>query len=74
MHMSQILHANNIKQINNIKQKEVDEITRLNNTLNQSEDILREKIYLKYQELDNLKKQFDNIFETYNQIVLSCHK
>lgn len=56
---------------NNIKQQELDDLKKLNMSLNVEEDTLREKILFKYQELEKLKNQFDAILQSYIHIMNS---
>ena len=45
------------------------EIKSLDMSLNAAEDVLRDKILLRYQELNTLNKEYTNIMETYSQII-----
>ena len=60
-----------LSSINESKQRSIDEIKNISRSLDQAEDALREKIILRYQELDTLKREFNNIIETYNNIIRS---
>ena len=57
--------------INESKQKELDEFKNIHNALNKAEDALREKIILRYQELEMLSRDYNNIIETYSHIIRS---
>ncbi len=57
--------------INQSKQKELDEIKSICQSLDKTEDLIIEKIILRYQELEKLKKEYINMTETYNNIVNS---
>lgn len=52
----------------------LDEIKNISKSLNNTEDILREKIQLRYQELDILNKEYTSILETYSQIIRVCNQ
>jgi len=61
----------NMSMISDKNQNVLYEIKEADTTLNAAEDILRDKIQLKYQQLDNLNREFTNIMETYSQIIRS---
>jgi len=61
----------NMSMVSDKNQNVLYEIKEADATLNAAEDILRDKIQLKYQQLDNLNKEFTNIMETYSQIIRS---
>jgi hypothetical protein len=63
-----------LSSINESKQKSIDDIKNISKTLDRAEDTLREKIILRYQELDTLKREFNNIIETYSNIIRSSVK
>jgi hypothetical protein len=60
--------------INEGNHKELDELKNMCISLDKAEDDLREKIVLKYQELEKLKHAFNNIIETYSHIIRSSVK
>lgn len=53
----------------NKNQEALYEIKSLNVSLNSAEDVLRDKIQLRYQELTTLNKEYTSIMETYSQII-----
>lgn len=53
----------------NKNQEALYEIKSLNLSLNSAEDLLREKIKLRYQELTTLNKEYTCIMDTYTQII-----
>jgi predicted lipase len=57
--------------INDVKAQQVllDETKTMHNTINNTEDIIRKKISLREKEIEALKKDFNNILETYNHII-----
>lgn len=64
-----------LSSVNLSKQSSLDEIRSINNALNKAEDLLREKITLRYHELDSLKCEYSNIIETYGSIIrFSVHQ
>ena len=60
--------------INDRKQKSIDEIKSTCASINKAEDVLREKIISRKEELMILQKDFTSIIETYNQIIKSSHR
>ena len=60
-----------LNKINETKQKTLDEIKNICQSLDKAEDALREKIQLRQTELLALNKDFNNIIETYNHIISS---
>lgn len=60
--------------INESKQKALDDIKSICVSLNRAEDALHEKIKLRYQELESLNRDYNNIIETYSHIVRSSIK
>ena len=50
-------------------QKSLDDLKSVHASLNWAEDVLREKIQLRYSELENLNRDFANIMDTYAQII-----
>lgn len=63
-----------LSSINESKQKSINEIKNISKSLDRAEDVLREKIILRYHELDTLNREFNNIIETYGNIVRSSVK
>lgn len=59
----------NLSTNNNKNQAALYEIKNLNLSLNTSEDLIKEKIRLRYQELDTLNKEYTSIMEIYAQII-----
>ncbi|VBB18371.1 hypothetical protein YASMINEVIRUS_834 [Yasminevirus sp. GU-2018] len=50
-------------------QKALDDLKSVHASLNWAEDVLREKIRLRYSELETLNRDFANIMDTYAQII-----
>lgn len=59
---------------NQDKQKVISNIKSTCNTLDKAEDILREKISLRKHELSTLKRDFNNMIETYTHIIRASVK
>lgn len=57
--------------INESKQKMIDELKSICASIDKTEVLLHEKIKYGYEELDELKKEFCNMIETYNHIIKS---
>jgi hypothetical protein len=55
----------------NTQQLLLDETKTMHNTINNTEDIIRKKISLREKEIQALKKDFNNIIETYNHVIRS---
>lgn len=55
--------------INASKQKMIDELRNISVSIDKTEDSLHEKIKHRYEELEELKKEFTNVIETYNHII-----
>ena len=55
--------------INNHLQQNLNEIKTSLKSLNNTEDILLEKIKMKYQDLRVLNREYTNIVDTYTQII-----
>lgn len=58
-----------LNNINQDKQNVLDEIKSTNIALNKAEDALRDKINLRKHELNILKKDYNNMIETYTHII-----
>ncbi len=62
-----------INDINESKQKMIDELKSICTSIDKTENILHEKIKQRYEELEELKKEYCNIIETYNHIIKSSN-
>jgi acyl carrier protein phosphodiesterase len=64
----------NLNHINESKQNMLHDIKNISMDLDKAENVLLEKISLRRDELDALKKDFNNITDQYNHIIRSFVK
>ena len=62
-----------VNDINESKQKMIDELKSICASIDKTENILHEKIKHQYEELEELKKDYCNMIETYNHIIKSSN-
>jgi len=60
--------------INKDNQDQLNEIRTILSTLDKTEDLLRDKIKLRHQELDVINREYAGIIEAYNHIMQTSLK
>lgn len=63
-----------LSELNKINQQSLNDIKNTILVLDKEEDLIINQIRFEYQELENLKKEYSNIFDIYNNIIVSLVK